>query len=665
MRAGPGKRTSRRRAPPYDEGVEHRRAWIPVAGGARLAVRLWLPDELPAPALIEALPYRMDDLTASYAAEYERLCREGGLAVARIDLRGTGSSESIAVDEYAPQEQADLAEVIAWLAAQDWCTGRVGMYGTSYSGFNSLQTAAERPPALGAICAIYSSDDRYTDDVHYTGGALRALDLLDYVLYMAALVVLPPVPAVYGDGWRDEWVRRIEGSEPWLLHWLEEQRDGPYWRQGSLRPNYERIACPTMIVAGWADGYRNNSFRTLESLRCPTRLLVGPWSHMSPATSLPGPRIDLVPELIRWFRRWLCDEENGVDEEPPVCLFVRRSTKPEPDLAEMRGSWRYEAGWPLERGGTLTLTPDPAVGRDEHEVRGDVGTNAWISCAGRLPWGQPLDQREDDAQSLVYEWGPFDSEREILGHARLDATVSSTAPIAYLSAKLCDVFPDGTSALVARGFLNLTHRHASTEPEALEPGVETSLSLELEATSWVFEAGHRVRLSLAGADWPNLWPPPARATLSIDRARLSLTLPTVEGAPPIAETPAFAAAPAEASDDQPPVVWRIERDVLARETRAVIVHGADYEAEHGARIEERYEGAVGVSTVDPAEAWARATSRYRVRWPEAEVVTEAKLDLRSDAETYHVRVDVVAEETTEGIGRRERHFERAIPRKLQ
>ena len=296
---------------------------------------------------------------------------------------------------------------------------------------------------------------------------MRALDLLDYVLYMAALVVLPPVPAVYGDGWRDEWTRRFEASEPWLLRWLEEQRDGPYWRQGSLRPGYERIECATMLVGGWADGYRNNTFRTFEGLRCPKRLLVGPWSHMSPATSLPGPRIDLVPELIRWFRRWLCDEKNGVDEQPPVCVFVRHSTKPEPDLAEMRGSWRFEPGWPLERARRHVLAA-PA-GRHELEVEGDLGTSAWISCAARLPWGQPLDQREDDARSLAYEWGPFDSELEILGHARLDATISASAPVAYLSAKLCDVFPDGTSALVSRGVLNLTHRSSSTDPEPLEP----------------------------------------------------------------------------------------------------------------------------------------------------------------------------------------------------
>jgi putative CocE/NonD family hydrolase len=132
------------------------------------------------PVVLEALPYRKDDATASDRPEYERLCGEYGYAVARVDLRGTGSSEGVAVDEYPASEQADLCWVIGWLASQPWSTGAVGMYGTSYSGFNSLQVAAERPPALKAVIAIYASDDRYTDDVHYTGGAVKLLDLVDY-----------------------------------------------------------------------------------------------------------------------------------------------------------------------------------------------------------------------------------------------------------------------------------------------------------------------------------------------------------------------------------------------------------------------------------------------------------------------------------------------------
>jgi hypothetical protein len=666
--------------------MEQHHVWITVEDGTRLAARLFLPDERPAPVILEALPYRMDDLTSSYASEYERLCNEGGFVVCRLDIRGTGSSEGIALDEYHPQEHADICAIIAWLAEQDWCTGRVGMYGTSWSGFNSIQVAMERPPALGAIVPIYASDDRYTDDVHYMGGVLKALDLVDWVLYMAACNVLPPVPAVFGEGWREEWLRRIEGTEPWLLRWLEEQADGPYWRHGSLRPQYDRITCPTMIVAGWADGYTNIALRAYEAMTCPRRVIIGPWAHMSTATSIPGPHIDLVPEIIRWFSRWLRDEQNGIDAEPPIAVFVRRSTRPARDLPEMRGQWRSEPTWPAERLDRQVLRP-AGDGHDRIVVRGDSGAAAWISCAGKPPWGLPDDQREDDARSLTYDWEPLAEELEILGHPRVRLSVTSPHEVAFLSAKLCDAFPDGTSALVSRGILNLTHRDGHADPKPLEPGVPTSVDIELEATSWVFEPGHRVRLALAGADWPNTWPPPHGATLEIARSTVELELPAMDGAA-VASPPVFQPAPPSAiesenelpederlddehrdeqpHDEQPPVIRRIERDRVGRQTRVVTSYGSNYDARFDARIRERYDGVVGVAASNPGRAWVRASARYDIEWPETSVSTEAHLHVRSDADAYYIVIEVVAaEDGADGIGHIERRFERTIPRRLQ
>jgi predicted acyl esterase len=657
--------------------MERRHVWITMADDTRLAARLFLPETLPAPVLLEALPYRMDDLTASYDSEYERLCVEGGFVVCRLDLRGTGSSEGLARDEYDAQEQSDCCDAIAWLAAQEWSTGKVGMFGTSWGGFNSIQVAMEQPPALGAIAPIYASDDRYTDDVHYMGGALKALDLVDWELYMAACNALPPVPAVFGDGWREEWLRRLD-VVPWLLRWLEEQVDGPYWRHGSLRPTYERIACPTLIVAGWADGYTNIALRAYEALSCPRRVIVGPWSHMSPATSVPGPHIDLVPELIRWFARWLADEENGVDEEPPLAVFMRRSTRPAPELAEMHGEWRSEPTWPAERLRWEVFRPG-GEGRHRIPMQGDVGTAAWISCAGKPPWTLPEDQRDDDARSLAYTWDPLEEELEVLGHPRVRLTVTSPHPVAFLSAKLCDVFPDGTSALVTRGFLNLTHRDGHDAPTPLQPGQETAVELELEATSWIFEPGHSVRLSLAGSDWPNVWPPPRVGNLDVERPTVELELPVLADAPvapaPVFRPPPPPATPAPATDDEsdepvedasPKVVRRIEHDNVGRQARVTTAYGSDYEAPFGARISERYEGVVGVARSNPGRAWARGRARYDIAWPEATVSAEAHLDLRSSADAYHVVLEVVAAEDGEdGIGHVERRYERTIPRRLQ
>ncbi len=653
--------------------------FITMRDGVRLAATLYLPDgDGPWPSLVEALPYRKDDLTASYRSEYERLASEFGYGVCRLDIRGTGSSQGIPEGEYTANELADIAEVVDWLAARDWSNGNVGMYGTSWSGFNSLQVAMLRPPALKAICSIFASDDRYADDVHYFGGALKQLDLTDWPLYMEAENVLPPVPRVFGDGWREEWEKRVTTYEPWHFPWLEHQTYDEFWKHGSLREDYGAIQAATMLVTGWADGYTNIALRGIAALRCPKRLLAGPWAHASLETSLPGPNIDLVPEMVRWWDRWLKGIDNGVDREPPIVLFVRRPTRPAPDLKVFRGEWRYEAGWPLDRGGELALelakadaAGRPSDGPDELDVRGDVGWTAWISCAGGLPWGQPIDQRHDEAFSLVYDWGPLDDEVEILGHPRFTGTVRSSAPVASLSAKLCNVHPDGTSQLVTRGLLNLTHRESREHPSPLEPGTAYTVSFELEVTSWVFESGHRIRLDLAGTDWPNAWPPPGPVTLTLDRAGSTLMLPTVDGPSPILKRPELPPptkeqriAASSRGSHLEEVVWRVDHDLLARETRSVVAYGGTSEADEARpRIEERYEGTVGVSTDDPGRAWVEAKAAYRLSFPEATVSAEARNRIASDAEAYHVRIEIDAAENDEP--RWSKRWERRIPRKLQ
>src|SRR5438046_1792987 len=97
-------------------------------------------------------------------------------------------------------------------------------------------------------------DDRFADDVHYFGGALKQLDLIDYPTYMIAMNVLPPVPSIFGEGWREEWERRVRANDPWIETWLEHQRYDDYWKFGSLREDYGSIEAATMIVAGGADG---------------------------------------------------------------------------------------------------------------------------------------------------------------------------------------------------------------------------------------------------------------------------------------------------------------------------------------------------------------------------------------------------------------------------
>jgi uncharacterized protein len=518
--------------------------------GVRLAATLYLPDRSvhtgALPSVMEALPYRKDDVTESYRPTYHRYA-EAGFAVLRLDLRGTGSSAGIATDEYAEVERTDLRAAIAWLTSQPWSNGRVGMFGTSYSGFNGLQMAVEIErlgvPGLRAVVATYATDDRYTDDVHYCGGVLRQLDLVDYPLYMVCMNALPPVPAVFGDGWRDEWRRRIDDTPPWLLEWLDHPTDGPTWRRGSVRlgpdgAGYERMGCPTMLIVGWADGYRNNSFRVIEQYQrngLPWRLLAGPWVHKSPESARPGPNVDDDVEMLAFFG------EHLRDDPPPHAaaaqVFVRAPVTPEPDLAFHAGRWVEFDEW-HEPAPTVWRTERTGV--DALAVRGDVGTAAWNSCGGGLPWGQPLDQRDDNARSITHDWA-LDAAHEgldLIGHARVRFRVRADRPYGHVSVKLCDVADDGTSTLITRGMLDLTHvgcwpaddrGEVGREPAPLTPGEWIDVDIAFEAATWMLVPGRTLRLAIAGTDWPNCWPPPGPLTLEVDAGRSSWRCPSPAG----------------------------------------------------------------------------------------------------------------------------------------
>ncbi|HET6319519.1 MAG TPA: CocE/NonD family hydrolase, partial [Chloroflexota bacterium] len=178
--------------------------WIELSDGVRLAARLWLPQDAesrPVPAILEYLPYRKNDGTARRDALHHPYFAEHGYASVRVDMRGSGDSDGILLDEYLPQEQDDALEILGWIAAQPWCSGEVGIMGISWGGFNALQIAARRPPQLRAIISVCSTDDRYADDVHYMGGCQLDRNI-GWATTMLAYNARPPDPMNVGDHWR-------------------------------------------------------------------------------------------------------------------------------------------------------------------------------------------------------------------------------------------------------------------------------------------------------------------------------------------------------------------------------------------------------------------------------------------------------------------------------
>src|SRR5579871_437880 len=506
--------------------------WIPVRGGLKLAARLWIPDgatDERYPAVLEYIPYRTFDRYRALDDRWGKALAAQGIVFARVDIRGSGNSEGLLEDEYLASEQEDACDVIAWLAAQPWCNGAVGMRGISWGGFAALQVAALRPPALKAIVAMCATDSRFRNDAHYVGG-LPGLTNLKWAAGFELVMASPPDPAVIGDQWEESWRARLEATPSIAARWLAHDWSDAYWRHGSVGLEPDMIACPVLLVGGWADPYTQSLERVFADLEAPVEAIVGPWGHTYPDLAQPGPGLDWQKEEIRWWRRWLCD---CVDDEdvPKLRFFLAETTPAQTGMKELPGHWTAERTWPsphireetlhLASGG---LSNEPASGGLAYSGTKIVGlaTPEWIPYASSE---LPRDQSEDDARSLVFEF-VLDAPRDVVGVPRLRLRLASDKPLAAVAARLCEVDAEGRSWLVSYAILNLCFSNGfDAEPSRLEPGTLYDVELALAPVAHRFDAGARLRLALSDGLWPLTWPAPERATLTFELAGCALHLP--------------------------------------------------------------------------------------------------------------------------------------------
>lgn len=533
--------------------VRTRDEWIVLTDGTRLFARIVLPADpatLPVPALLEFLPYRITDGTRLRDERHHPYFAAAGYAAVRVDMRGSGNSTGILLDEYLAQEQADAVEVIAWLADQPWCSGAVGMFGISWGGFNALQVAAHRPPALKAIVTLCSTDDRYATDVHYMGGCVLAPEALPWASTMLGITSLPPDPLHVGDAWRSEWLSRLEETPFYLEEWLAHQRRDAFWRQGSICEDYGALDCAVFAVGGWADGYTNAIPRMLAGLSAagvPCKGLIGPWSHKWPQAATPGPRIGFLQECVRFWDHWLRGARNDVMEGPLIRAWMQEPVAPAPWHAERPGRWIAEPAWPPPDRPPLVLYPSPtglAGAAPEPATLFHRGVeSAGLDCGAWCPYGGPVDyptdQRLEDALALTFDGDPLTERLELFGDPTAVLEVGCDRPLGLVSVRLCDVAPDGTSLLISRGLLNLTHRSGHERIEAIDPGERIAVRVRLDAVGHAFPPGHRVRLAVSSTYWPFAWPSPERVTLSVHlgpgtRIELPMRSPTAadEALPP-------------------------------------------------------------------------------------------------------------------------------------
>lgn len=513
-------------------------AWITLADGTRLHARIWRPrdsDRHPVPGLLEYLPYRLDDWTAPRDNERHPYYAGHGYASVRVDIRGTGSSDGLFIDEYSEQEQADGLEVIAWIAEQPWCTGSLGMFGISWGGFNSLQLAGHAPEALKAIVTVCSTDDRYDNDVHYMGGALLGIDMASWGGTMFAFNARPPRPEVVGESWVGQWRERLENTRPMTGRWLEHQERDEYWKQGSVCEDYSSIKAAVLAVGGWHDPYRDAVLRLVANLDAPVRGIIGPWSHQYPDRGYaPGPGINFLRETLAWWDHWLKGIDNGADRGPKLLTFLPEGEAPATYYERRKGHWLGLSGWPAQE--IRSQRNALSEGSCNIPVRDGVALvhspQHTGADAGRFfPFGNatdlPPDQRAEDGRSVCIDLPPAPDPVGILGNPRVCLRLRADAAEANIIARLCDVAPDGSSTLVTRGVLNLNKREGMDKAVPMPVGQYLEVEFDMVGIGYVFAPGHTIRLALSSNYWPWIWPPPGDPALEIALAASTLELPVL------------------------------------------------------------------------------------------------------------------------------------------
>ena len=671
-RSGPGPAREDEVSPPrYDFRIED--GWLTMKDGVRLAVTYYRPVPRAAgerfPVLFEFLPYRKDD--GGYIGVYSLYAYfvRRGYILARVDIRGTGASEgAFPLREYSEPELDDAVEAIGQLARLPGSNGRVGMWGISWGGFNAIQVAMRRPPALKAILAACATDDLYHDDVHYIDGAFHVDEWAFWFDHSKAIPRSPDYPL------DEAYFRDRFDAYPGLLTYLREQQDGEFWSRNALRGQYDRIQVPCYLIGGLLDGYRDSIPRMLEAMKVPLKAEVGPWNHAWPDDGTPGPNYEWRHEAVRWWDQWLKGKETGVRRDPRLVIFLRAGQAPDAGLTMTSGRWAA-TDWPLP--GTTWKALFPAADGRLRDAPGTAGADAlaYVPTYGistGLWWGEPTgDMRPDDAGSLVYDGDVLKDRFEIAGLPRVRLRVKAGAPLAHWAVRLEDVLPDGRVALVAGGLINGAQRRSRLRPEPLVPGEAADLEFDLHLTTWTFQPGHRVRLSVSNSLFPMIWPTPdpMTTTLVTGVEATRVELPVVDTAR--LGAPAF--RPAEkrevrtdardlGSDVWPQGTSEWKRDAV----RGVVTYtwsGRSRYEIRDRRFEASEKNVYETNESDPAGSRFLGEDSDRIELPGRTVDILTSVEIRSDAKTFHV---TFGRRVLENGGLvRERTWRESIPRLFQ
>ena len=656
-----------------------REVMIPMPDGIQLAADLYMPADIPAgehlPVLLEYTPYRKNDSRGSKYRMYTYFVKRG-YVVARVDIRGTGNSQGRTIPyEYSEIELSDGDAVIAWLAKQDWSNGNVGMFGISWGGFNSIQMAVRKPPALKAFMALMATEDLYQEDVHYMDGIIH---IDSWMMSHDLSNAMPGAPEFRLD---EDWLRNRFEVEPSIFTYMREQRDGSFWDRASARDKYEQIQIPGYYIGGWYDGYRDSPPRMLEHVKAPVKAMIGPWDHYYPHNAWPAPQVEWRHEAVRWFDQWLKGIDTGILDEPRFAVYVRDWHPPGPGVDEIPGHWRWEEGWPIERSVTKTFYAGQDHGlfsSPSAQATHSLKYKPSVGLAGGGPvmwWGNiPPDQQSMDDYSLIYDSQPLGSPLEILGMPRAILKVSADVSRANWVVRICDVAPDGSVTQVGGAAFNGTHRKSAREPEDLIPGKVFPLEIEMHFTSWVFPKGHRIRFAINNAQWPMLWPTPYQMTTTlaiggVEGARIELpVVPPADRPVPKFKLPEEGPSlPDYASVDSGNVsgyaeIKSIQRDEQSGAAFGIATNATSFRYPWGLEhFEERLEHRT--SDLNPAETSVIGIYAVAIDLKDRTIRMEQNVVFKSDLKNFHM--NFIRRFKVDGETLHEKQWDEIFPRDFQ
>jgi uncharacterized protein len=457
---------------PATYGVHIGRTNVPVRDGSHLACDLHRPagpDGQPAPGRFPAIVYDFnayDQLEALGAAAGYLVTR--GYVAAVCNVRGSGDSPGY-LDPFSAQEQRDNYDLIEWLARQPWATSRVGQMGVSYGGHSSLLVAVNKPPHLAAIIPVDGISDWYENTI-YRGG-----------IYSARI---------------RPWQQSTAPDT--LVTYAQHPYYDDFWRERSVKARWADLDVPTLEIAGWYDRYRAGMVENFQARKRNVWLVAGPWQHGMPA----GQYADIgTGAFLAWWDHWLAGRATPLPAKK-VTTFETPT-----------GGWRQYDDWPPA--GTRTQTLALAAGGELKPGHARPIDATYTVNTEPAP-GTP-DER------LVFRTAPLRTDLVLAGGIDANIRATFSAPDGNLAVVVSDVAPDGTATRVTQGWLKASHRRGHERPVPVHPNVE--LTVDVWPTHYRVPAGHRLEVTVASDDYPEIDSDAPAGQVTITRGTVELTTP--------------------------------------------------------------------------------------------------------------------------------------------